>query len=577
MADGTLKFDNSSALMKFAGDSFLKEERYGDAIDCYFRALKTSRRNVDGIMSKIAYVYQLTGDGIQAITWYLRALSRNPQNGDVYPGLVHEFSQLGYEMRDTAMYYFTLGKMRNIVTEGEIEDLNDMAASADDDAEEDMEVVDRCGYTDEERLVDDLNSAMRFERAGRYMKEHAAEAAYALFGSVDRKDSHYIGARRMMMKIEYERGDFTGAAMTAGELLKVNPADEEALIYSAAANHELGDCKERDRCYNMVVPSSELSCEDLELLAKVAWNIGDLTAAKKHLSSVQRYLPWDRNALLHLSLCCANLGEKENAKKYIVEAMRLYPDDLTLKYYSDRIAEGDANFTMTDAVPDKEADRREDLLDDWMAERATVEAVTEGLKKDPQMREYLDWLFQEGDIGLQVDIARFLAQNGKWKDFLECQLLMPDAPEELKKNILIEMFDSQCDCAVNATTGNFFRRLNYCPPKDLCAEARDVYRYAYVSLAFYCDGFIPALDAVVLRLNEKLKALAPNDERDLLALAAAVCYLGNVTRDGLKKSDCQLIFGCDKKRFERYLSDKTLDMKGLRLPNKVRKIVRSDV
>ena len=52
-----------------------------------------------------------------------------------------------------------------------------------------MEVVDRGGYTDEERIVDDLNSAMRFERAGRYMKEHAAEAAYALFGSVDRKDS----------------------------------------------------------------------------------------------------------------------------------------------------------------------------------------------------------------------------------------------------------------------------------------------------------------------------------------------------------------------------------------------------
>ncbi len=576
MADGTLKFDNSSGLMTLAGDSFVKEERYGDAIDCYYRALKTARRNADRLMSKIAYVYQLTGDGVQAINWYLRALNLNPQNRDVYPGLVHEFSQLGYEMRDTATYYYTLGKMRNIVTNSEIEDLNDMAESADDE-DEDVEIVDRRGYTAEERLIDDLNSGMRFERAGKYMKEHAAEAAYALFGSVDRKDAHYANARRMMMKIEYEKGDYQGAAMTAGDILKSNPTDEEALIYGAAANHALGNEKERDRCYKKVTLNSELSCEDLELLAKVAWSMGDLASAKKHLSSVQRYLPWDRNALLHLSLCCANLGEKEAAQKYIVDAMRLYPDDLTLKYYSDRIDGGDTDFVMIDCVPDSEAERREDLLDDWMAERSTVEAVTDGLKKDPKMREYLDWLFQEGDIGLQVDIARFLAQNRKWKDFLEDQLLMPDTPEELKKNILIEMFDTRAECTVSATTGNFFRRLTYSPPPVLNNAARDVYRYAYVMLAFYCDGFAPSLDEVTEKLNDSLKKLAPKDDKDLLALAAAVCYLGNVTREGLKKADIMLLFGCDSRRFERYISSGALDKKGLRLPDRERKTVRSDI
>ena len=124
MADKILKFTDSAPLLIGVGDRLMNEGKFDSAADFYYRAVQKGGKGVDGAMTRLASVYHATGDTMEAIVWYIRALHVNHECEAAYEGLVKEYCELGFELRDTAVYYFTLGRNKGIMTEEEVEDID---------------------------------------------------------------------------------------------------------------------------------------------------------------------------------------------------------------------------------------------------------------------------------------------------------------------------------------------------------------------------------------------------------------------------------------------------------------------
>ena len=543
-----LEFKQTAASLLSAGTTFFDRECYGDAIDCFYRAHLKDTKN-ERIMCSLGEAYLAINDPMQAASWYLRALNEDDGVEDVYTGLVRCYGDMGYDMREAAYYYFAMGKNHGIVTPDEIEYIGDLEDDYDADGD------------GRQSRADSVNDTVKFQRAQAFMRENALSAAYILFGSVSGSDSHYADARRMMMKIDYERGRYSDAAELADELLAENDCDTQALIYGAASYDRLGVHDKRDAYYERAEIDKDTSCDDMETLAQVAWYMSRYDDAIKIYRSIKNFLPYDRDILMQLAMCYANVGDKDSAKSYIIDVCRLYPDDLALKYYADRIdgLDGKADFEPLDTVPESEAIRREDELDDFMVKHGSVSAATQAFKKSPEMTEYLEWLFQEGDRGLQMSIGGFLAQGKRWRPFCERQLISPYVNEQVKKKILLGMFD--CDpVEVGVTTSQLYRKIKYDPPEELWPFSLEVYSYTFVCLLFFGDGYLADLDDVYKQLNHKLFEMrCASPSWDIPALAAAICYRCNLTREKLSKSDCLEIFDCDRDKFEEYIDCELFD------------------
>ncbi len=534
------EFKQTSQSLVEAGAYFFKRDSFADAIDCLYRAYLKDETNSE-IMSDIGDVYQAIGDPFQALEWYLRALHENPSDENVYGGLVKCCVDMGYDMREAAYYYFAMGRNRGIITPAELEALGEF-----EDEEEDGEDTDSRGGS--------VSDAMRYQRGQKCLREHALSAAYIMFASVSKEDVHYKNARRLMLKIDVERERFADAAELADELLESDGEDTEALIYGAAAYHELGAYSKRNDYYARTEVDKDCSCDDLETLARVAWRMGKYDEALKHLMTVKNFLPWDREILMQIAMCYANLGNREAAKYYIVLVKRLYPDDTALKFYAEEIdaLEGKSSFEPLDCIPESEAIEREDCIYEWMVSHKTVSSALAELKKDSVLSEYLDWLFQEGDRDLMIAAGKYLAGSGKCRKYLDKLLISAYMSEEFKKNVIFEMLDDN-PSEISVTTGNLYRKVEYDPPVGLHECTLELYRYTFASLIFFGDGYADDMNGVYRKIDESLFEMFKRKTYDVPSMAAAICYRSNLTREKLSKDDCVDIFGCNAKKFEEYI------------------------
>lgn len=548
------EFKQTAEALVEAGAYFFKHDLFADAIDCLYRAHLKDEKNTR-IMSDIGNVYMAVGDPFQALEWYIRALHENPSDENVYGGLVKCCVDMGYDMREAAYYYFAMGRLRGIITPDELEALGEF--EDEEEGEEDGEA---------ERKGESVGDAIRYQRGQRCLREHALSAAYIMFASVSRDDVHYKNARRLMLKIDVERERFSDAAELADELLEDDPEDTEALIYGATAYHELGVYAKRDDYHARTEVDKECSCDDLEAHAQVAWHMGKYDEALRHLMTVKNFLPWDREILMQIAMCYANLGDKQAAKHYIVLVKRLYPDDMALKYYAEEIdaLSGKSSFEPLDCIPESEAIEREDALYEWMVSHKSASAAYVELEKDPVLSEYLDWLFQEGDRDLQSAVGRYIATSAKFRPYLDKLLISAYISEEFKKNVLFEMlYDKPTEIAV--TTGNLYRKVEYEPPAQLHACTLELYAYTFVSLMFFGDGYTDDMNGVYRKLDETLFEMYKRKKYDVPSMAAAICYRSNLTREKLGKDDCVDIFGCSQAKFEEYIdSEISTEIKTLR-------------
>ena len=528
----------SQALVK-AGAYFFERNLYADAIDCLYRAHLKDETDSE-IMSDIGDVYMAVGDPFQALDWYVRALHANPSDENVYGCLIKCCADMGDDMREAAYYYFAMGRNRGIMTPEELEALGEF--------EDDEEAI------DENVKVGSVGDAMRYQRGQKCLREHALSAAYMMFASVSKEDVHYKNARRLMLKIDVERERFGDAAELADELLEYDDEDTEALIYGAEAYHELGVTEKCDDYYARAQLDKESSCDDIETLARVAWHMGRYDEALKHLLTVKNFLPWDREILMQIAMCYANLGNRDAAKYYIVLVKRLYPDDTALKYYAEEIdaMNGKCRFEPLDCIPEAEAIEREDDIYDWMVSHKSVNAAMNELKKNPVLSDYLNWLFQEGDRDLQIATGKYLAGSEKNRAYLEKLLISSYMSDEFKKNVLFEMLREKPP-TIAVMTGSLYRRIEYAPPADLHECTLELYRYTFVSLMFYGDGYTDDMNGVYKKLDETLFELNMRKTYDVPSMAAAICYRSNKTRKKLSKEDCVYIFGCNKNKFEQYI------------------------
>jgi len=563
MADKILKFTDSAPLLIGVGDRLMNEGKFDSAADFYYRAVQKGGKGVDGAMTRLASVYHATGDTMEAIVWYIRALHVNHECEAAYEGLVKEYCELGFELRDTAVYYFTLGRNKGIMTEEEVEDITCLTEFCEELDDEMSGRVMRGS-----RLKESANDAMRYDRGKRFMRENALMIAYSVFAAIEENDPNYYNARTMMMKIDAERGQYEIAAATADSLIKAGVNEDVALIVGAKAYREIGEKKRSKEMFEKVTDTSRFACDDLEIAAEVAWKNGSHDKARKFIDRTLEYIPWDRKLLLASALNYANLGETEKSRLELVKLRRLYPDDKAVEYYFDSVLRGEKGFDMLETVPELEALRREDAIDCLVTRLSTIDKVEKEAKKNRKFAENLKWLFQEGICDLQGEIGAFLARSDYFLDMLQQFLIDPRAEEEAKKEILLELLTVEEPYSIAVTTGDLYRVLEFDPTRTTGDYARDVHRYAFVMLAFYCEGFASDLADVMEMLCADVEKLGEEDEDglDIPAVAAAICYRSNVSRTNMTKPDCVKLFGCNKNKFESYVESPEFTDAGIRRP-----------
>lgn len=563
MAENVLKFKPTAQTMLNVAQDYIDAANYSMAVDCLYRAHLKNKKDCE-IMIKLGETYCQIRDYPQSIVWFLRALNANAKNDRVYAGLMQSYIDWGYGMSSAPFYYYTLGVKNGAFKTEDIMNgvYDDDLIAPDYDEEEDFPVKSSKSRLKYANLR--LSNSMKYEAGKTFYEQEEYNAAYKALKDIPETSVRYIDAQRILMKIDVFRGHAKSATERAETILKQCPNDCAALINGAIAYGEKYELKKRDELFERFVAENDADADEAKKGAAVAISLKRYDVAVKYCNILKKTNPYSRSILLKLALLHANVGNKAKAKNSIIEAYRLYPDDLALKYYAQKIEEMKeaADFEITDGVPEEEAKRREDILDKWLLEKATIGAVTAGLKADATMSEYLDWLFAEGDLDFQGDVAIFLAQSSKWKKYLETLLINPNVNSGLKKDILISMFDNFYDCKVAVTTGQIYQKIYYNPPVGLCPLADKTYRAAFVNLAFISDGYVRNLNKALSALNPALDLLSKQEtEPDVQALAAVITYRCGIIAGSFKKKECLRLFECSEENFNRYL--KSLDISGI--------------
>lgn len=575
MADNVLKFKPTARTMIHVADDFLSVGNYPEAIDCLYRAYLKNKKDYE-IMTRLGEAYTFIRDFNLAIMWFIRALNVNAKCDKIYAGIMQCYIDWGYGMSSAPFYYYTLGvKNGAFKTEDLMNGVYDDDLS-DDDYEEAEEVIPNKHMSLKFANLR-VTDSMKYEAGRKLFEENHYNSAYKSLKDIPDTNAHYLDAQRMLMEIDVSKGCAKSASERAEIILKEYPADASALIHGAVAYGEKYDLKRRTELYTRFAEIEDITPDQAGKGAAVAVALKKYEDAVRYLKMLKKIDPYNRSILLRMAQLYANLGDKARAKSNVIEALKLFPDDLTLKYYAEQIdaLQGCASFEISDELPEEEAKAREKALDEWLLEKSTIGAVTAGLKENEKMREYLDWLFQEGDLDFQDDVAVFLAQSTKWKKYLETLLIDPSIDSNLKKEILISMFDNFCDCKVAVTTGHIYQKLSYNPPVGLNDLAAKTYRIAFVNLAFISDGYVRNLNKAIVALNPALNVVMQQEtEPDAYALAAAVAYRCGIVPGTFKKKECLKLFDCDEERFAHYV--KSLDLSALE-PKKGKRSTESDI
>ena len=399
--------------------------------------------------------------------FYVQVLAERPKDEDAYLGLIN--CMLQQNEYDLAEYYYHTAVNLGILDENEM-------VMDDPPARSDIKIYDR---TDKSEL---MNIAAKLMMSG------DIEYAKQLLRSVRPEAKQYREANSLLAIIAFNEGDYDGTLAYAEKILSVEANDPYGLICKVMALHHLGFTTEFKENLSLLDAVGELDDKDTMRAAMCMMNIGLTDRAIKYLRRATDFNGYDRSVLTALAVCLGASENYEEAKKTVITAHRLYPEDAEIKLYARLISNGESEKLrqyMLHGFSGKEWCRDVAAFLDKYSDAAAAERV---LKHDGGMLDKINWLFTGDERALQVRAGKLLAADRSRHDLVRSLLLAPSLNLQVKKELFKAFLCHSADRVVKiyicgllrAFTPRRFRRYE---------PLNDSYYSAYATFAFIDTDF----------------------------------------------------------------------------------------
>ncbi len=506
-----LKFTQSADYYFNKGVEYKEQGNFVDAIDSFYTVIKLEPKNPYNYV-ELGYAYtdaQLYREGADA---FLKALALDKNIETVYIGLMQCFSEMGNI--DLGFYYFKLGVENGVVEEDSLDEI--------------VEIVEN--KRPRLRLYDDLAGETIVKNARRMMASGQNAVARSMLEEVESKNKSYADAQNSLAYLSYLEKEYEKCVQISVERLAENENDNQALSNAVLAYHELGDSeKEREFSSRLVsvVDAFDKNYDDKTIyrIASAFMRVDSSELALRYYERLLEKNPYDSQALLVYSLCLYNLSRYEEAKKYIVMLRKVYPNNLSVKYYARHIINKDnEHIPLGEVIPLGEHERRKHRVHEAFSLLSEVDKVVERLDEDEELRDMVVWMFDIEEYNLCRVMAEFLGQHPTWQKFLRERLLTAFGSPFLKRYYLTALLLYSGDKKITVSFDGKLRTIIPSAPKFDSYKLERIYWIAY-SGAIACGvKNISKLKKAFLDIQQRIVDsgfdLENADERALSAIVA---------------------------------------------------------
>jgi len=484
----------------------------------------------------LAEAYFDIGSIQDAQKFYIRVLDKNTRDEDAYLGMINCFIEMGEQ--ELANYYFIKGIKEKVLDKEKLDDYFTQEVQV----EPPIKIYDS---KDKQRMVD---IASKLLVSG---DEDYAEQILKSLANPDIKQYTEVCALLALLYIKQKR--FDEVSKFADKILQSDDNDVFGYVYKIIACYNMGFDNELKEYIDKLL---SLDTNDEQYLAKVAacmMTIGDSQNAKEYLQRQLALQPFAKATLIGLSLSCAAQGEFSLAKRHIVTAHRLFPEDVEIKYYAHLIREQDSDAAKRIMQNGLDSGKWLKELENFMVEHSSLSKIESALKKNPDMRQKLTWLEQCPPCKQQMDILSFFAQSDKWREQSQRLLLLPDFDLHTKKLILKNMLITSSKKDFSLYTCGILRK--YRPKKLQRTPLADAYYTAYTTMAFVDSKF----DKKLFDAYKVVEKSEISDIDKIETAAAVMFYLAGGVNVIKSKKDCAEIFGVKEEDFMKFVYKSGLD------------------
>lgn len=407
--------------------SLKKDEVYSMALDKleqgdFVRGIDWLYRSAPSGLDKdrridLAIAYFNIGQYVFALKEFFIAFPKCNDDYEILKYIIHCFIEIG--QIDSALYYIKYGIDKGIFDDEDIE-MEDF----DFLPEPQIEILDKRDKSNEIQLAHRMIIAERLD------------FAEDILLSVTEDSYQYTDARNFLAMISIVTEKPEKALAYCNEVLSIEPNNIMALSQKFTALDMLGKTEERN---DVIARLNEIHTGEVTDFAKMAVSfkmIGDDEATAKCFEKILLQLPYDRDYLICAAQAEYNCASYDRAKKLIVDALKLFPFDATVKYFAKEIADRNAEkkFDVLPIVPTTQTAIWFADLDNLI--HLSFSAADKLIKSDEMLDLKIRWAFQNDFTAIQLPLVRLLMKSPKYAKLFGEYLLDPFGNLRTKQEII---------------------------------------------------------------------------------------------------------------------------------------------
>ncbi len=544
MANKVIKMKNDAEYYYKRGIDKSDAGSYIEAIDCFYSALYRDPDNL-WIYSELAFNYLELGLVNDAIKVYYKILALDKRCEVGYLGLIQCF--LRENRIANAVYYFEMGRDNNAL-DTEI-DFDGFEKDYGDDeiqsSKPKLKVVDRNDHSEMVKL------------AQRMILSGEEDFARQMLEGIPESSNQITDAKNHLSFLAYIIEDYERCARLTKEVLDKEPNNIYALSTAALASNKVHDSDKVAEYSDRLDSVNSNAREDIYRIAMCFLQLGDTVMCEKYFGKLFDMMPYERDITLAYSIALYDNGKRSEAKSFMLDLRRLFPEDSAVSYYARFIGEGQIkHIPVATDLPEGEKERRLHRIDETFAMDNDVDKVVERMYHDEELYDMVLWLFASNELAAANRIAAFLIQHEDWQVFFKDKLIDPDVPVMHKKEYLLGYLRYSDNKKFSLVIGDLLQHFNPRPPK--CNDTfimRDTYWTVYATCAFVTRDFSGKIGKAYKKVIDIMSAPAFEPFNiDKNIMAAVIVYLARPHKIFFDKTECCEIFGCAEESFDEYLS-----------------------
>lgn len=520
----------------------LDNEEYFPALDYVKRAIAADSMMLDNYFL-LADIYSDMGLYTLSNNVYYMLMAADEELTDCYFRIAQNFIYMGDT--DTAIWY-----LKRSIALGFDED--DLFEAADF-----LNIINGDIRSEGLKLITPEHGHYRtLEGSRQALAEGNFEDAVGMLKGIPKESEHYTEALNNMA-FGYaclNRHDLSLGA--SQEALKNEPDNVYTLCNLISSYSGLKDGEGlRSACRALDKIKAQEPADNFKI-AVAYLECGDITAAVRHLNVYLSSYPYNEAALLLLGLAYHNQGDIMQAKRCMVDLIKIDSTNTIAKYYNGLMSPPDYHPQKLEyirQVPATEMLERLKRLSGFAELKAAIAAQAVN-DNTGDILGLIKWCFLLPNFDLHERLIKKIVdcRTAAADGFLQKCLADSDMPQFIKRQIIPLMLKNTVAKNVSVVVDDKFRTLNYRVTKavwDTPASFYAAYREVFAALAMIAEGFeedlLKSTRRLVAKLKERIQSM-----HSVPALSALIAYeFGGYRPPGVKVAVKDLIINGEREEF----------------------------